>query len=159
MPTNDPAFFNFTDKVLTYNETTRTPVNLFSQSDVLIDPDDDGGTLQWITIEIVAPNIDPSDMLAADALDTGLDINPNAGPLLNISGEGSFMDYDAVLGTVMYFNNFPGINISNRTIHVITFDGMDESFVHTITINVVSFDDQPMCYFNMLVRLMSIPLI
>ena len=150
IPTNDPAFFNFTIRELTFNESTREPVSLFSQDDILIDPDETGGVLQWITVEIVSPN-DPNDTLLANDQGTGLSISPNGGRLLNISGSGNFTQYEAVLDTVVYFNNFPGMNTTERIINIFTFDGMNVSFVHSITITVIPFDDQAMCYFNMLV--------
>lgn len=146
IPTNDPAFLNFTSKLLVFNESVRIPINLFSQDDnTLTDPD--GGTLQWITISIISPN-DPNDTLVADAQSSGLQISGNGGRMLNISGEGTFADYEAVLDTVTYNNVFPGMNTSNRMIHVLTFDGMTVSFVHNITIIVIPFDDQPMCFFD-----------
>ena len=145
IPTNDPAFLNFTSQQLTFNESIRMPINLFGQDDVLIDPD--GGTLQWITITILSPN-DPNDTLVADAQGTDLQISSNAGRMLNISGKGSFMDYERVLDTVTYNNLFPGMNTTERIVHVLTFDGMTVSFVHFINITVISFDDQPMCYFD-----------
>ena len=144
-PTNDPAILNFTTRQLVFNETARTPLNLFSQDDILTDPD--GGTLQWITISIISPN-DPNDTLVGDAQGAGLLVSPNAGRVLNISGEGSFMDYERVLDTVTYNNVFPGMNTTERTIVVLTFDGMTESFIHSITISVIPFDDQPMCFFD-----------
>ena len=150
IPTNDPAFFNITERVLTFNESTRTPVNLFSQTDILIDPDANGGTLQWVTVAIVSPN-DPNDTLVANSLTTGLTVSYNASQFLNISGNGNFSQYQVVLETVVYFNNFPGMNTSERMINVLTFDGTTVSFIHSVTILVVPFDDQPMCYFDMLV--------
>ena len=129
-----------------FDESARIPINLFSQDDnVLTDPD--GGTLQWITISIVSP-IDPNDTLVADARGTSLQIYGNGGRMLNISGEGGFVDYERVLNTVMYNNVFPGMNITERMIHVFTFDGMTVSFVHNISIVVIPFDDQPMCFFD-----------
>ena len=150
IPTNDPAFLNFTIRELTFNEMTRTPVRLFSQSDVLVDPDPNGGMLQWLTVEIVSPD-DPNDRLVANALDTGLTISHNASRLLNISGNGNFIQYQSTLATVMYYNNFPGMNTTNRVINILTFDGMTISFVHSVFISVIPFDDPPMCYFEMLV--------
>ena len=145
IPTNDPAFFNFTTRQLVFDEASRIPLFLFSQNDTLIDPD--GGTLQWITISIVSP-IDPNDALVADIQGMGLQVYGSGGGMLNISGEGSFRDYERVLDTVAYNNLFPGMNLTERVITVFTFDGMTESFVHLITINVTSFDDQPMCFFD-----------
>ena len=146
IPTNDPAFFNFTSQELIFNESTRMPINLFSQDDnVLVDPD--GNMLQWITIGIVSPN-DPNDTLVADVQGTGLEVNGYGGRMLNISGEGSFKDYERVLNTVTYNNLFPGLNTTERVITVVTFDGMNESFAHFITINITSFDDHPMCFFD-----------
>ena len=145
IPTNDPAFFNFTTRQLVFDEASRTPLYLFSQNDTLIDPD--GGTLRWITISIISP-IDPNDTLVADVQGTGLQVYGSGGGMLNISGEGSFVDYERVLDTVTYNNLFPGMNVTERIITVVTFDGTTESFIHLITINVTSFDDQPMCFFD-----------
>ena len=145
IPTNDPAFFIFISRQLMFDEETRTPLSLFSQNDTLIDPD--GGTLQWITITIISPN-DPNDTLVADVQGTGLQVNGYSGRVLNISGQGSFMDYERVLNTVMYNNLFPGMDITERMIHVFTFDGTTLSFVHNITIIVIPYDDPPICFFD-----------
>ncbi len=145
IPTNDPAFFNFTSRQLVFDEAARTPLFLFSENDTLVDPD--GGTLQWIAITIVSP-IDPNDTLVADVQGTGLQVYGNGGRMLNISGMGSFIDYERILDTVTYNNLFPGMNTTERVISVFTFDGITESFVHLITISVISFDDQPMCFFD-----------
>ena len=145
IPTNDPAFFNFITRQLVFDEGSRTPLYLFSQNDRIIDPD--GGMLQWITISIVSP-MDPNDTLVADVQGTGLQVYGSGGGMLNISGEGSFIDYERVLDTVTYNNLFPGMDITKRIITVVTFDGTTESFVHLISINVIPFDDQPMCFFD-----------
>ena len=145
IPTNDPAFFNFTTRQLVFDEASRTPLYLFSQNDTLIDPD--GGMLLWITISIISP-IDPNDTLVADVQGRGLQVYGSGGGMLNISGEGSFVDYERVLDTVMYNNLFPGMNLTERMITVVTFDGTNESFVHLITIDVIPSDDLPMCFFD-----------
>ena len=146
IPTNDPAFFNFTSLELIFNESTRMPINVFSQDDnVLVDPD--GNMLQWITIGIVSPN-DPNDTLVADVQGTGLEVNGYGGRILNISGRGSFMDYERVLNTVTYNNLFPDMDTTERMVHVFTFDGMTLSFVHNITITVIPYDDPPFCFFD-----------
>ena len=151
IPTNDPAFVNLTERALTFNEATRSPVNLFGQEDSLVDLD--GDTLQWVTIEIVSP-IDPNDVLVADVRGTGLTVNFNGSRLLNISGDGNFTQYEAVLSTVVYFNNFPGMDLADRVINVFTFDGMTVSFVQSVNVTILPFDDQPMCYFNTLVSVL-----
>ena len=151
IPTNDPPFVNFTQQALTFNEATRSPVNLFGQEDSLVDLD--GDTLQWVTIEIVSPN-DPNDVLVADVRGTGLTVNFNGSRRLNISGDGNFTQYEAVLSTAVYFNNFPGMDLAERVINVFTFDGMTVSFVQSVNVTILPFDDQPMCYFNTLVSVL-----
>ena len=151
IPTNDPAILNFTERVLTFDESTREPVYLFEQGDALLDPDMDGGTLLWVVIQIVAPD-DPNDTLMANVQGTDLTVSFSDSRLLNISGNGTFSQYETVLSTVVYYNNFPGMNLEDRVIHVLTFDGKDISFVQLINVTIIPFDDQPMCYFNMLVR-------
>ena len=153
VPTNDPAFLNFTSRELTFNESARTPLYLFDRGNsILMDPD--GMALQWLTISIVSP-IDPNDTLVADVQGTELQqVVTNGGRMLNISGEGSLTDCQTVLSTVTYNNLFPGMNVTERSIEVSTFDGMTISFVHFIDIIVIPFDDQPMCFFdNTLVRM------
>ena len=153
LPTNDPVFFNFEEKSLSYREEERRPVNLFNANDTL--SDSDGSSLESVYITIVSDlNIDPFDVLAADAGNSGLTVMADSndrGRTLVISGVANFSVYESVLQTVTFANTFPGILSHQRNITVVTFDGMTSSPIHTILIDVVLFDDPPICYFDVLV--------
>ena len=154
--TNDPAFLSFTMRTLVFNETTRTPVSLFEPTDNITDSD--GQTLQWLSIEITPTYT--MDMLLGDSLDTGLSLEVTATDtgniLLNVSGEANHSTYERVLQSISFVNDFPGINTTRRLVQVITFDGTTTSPPHEIFIAVDQFDDDPMCFFNTLVRSSSL---
>ena len=153
IPTNDPAFIDITNPNITFNETTRDPLNLFSSNDTI--SDDDGDSLDMIRI-VIYPTNDLMDILAADPVGTGLNVtlstNPNDNTQLVISGTANFSTYIQVLQTVTFANNFPGIDRTTRLVNVYTFDGMTESPPHQIRIVIDPFDDPPICFFGLLVR-------
>ena len=146
--TNDPTIFNFNESVIVFDEMSGTPVNLFGASDNLVDPD--GSSLTWLTIEI-RPSIDELDVLFVDSGTSGLDTNSDGNTLLNITGYADFSVYKEVLRTLTFDNQSPGLNLSNRTVHIVTFDGETESPPTVITITIAAFDDSPVCYFNSMV--------
>ena len=143
-------------RTLVFNETTRTPVSLFEPTDNITDSD--GQTLQWLSIEITPTYM--MDMLLGDRLDTGLSLEVTATDtgniLLNVSGEANHSTYERVLQSISFVNDFPGINTTRRLVQVITFDGTTTSPPHEIFIAVDQFDDDPMCFFNTLVRSSSL---
>ena len=157
LPTNDPVFFNFEEKILSYREEEGQAINLFTANDVL--SDSDGSSLESVHITIVSDlNFDPFDILFADAGSSGLTVTADSdalGRTLVISGSANFSVYESVLQTVTFVNTFPGILPHQRNITVITFDGMTSSPIHTILINIVLFDDPPICYFDELVSKLS----
>ena len=152
VPTNDPAVFNFNGSVVTFDERTGTPVNLFQSSDSLSDPD--GDSLLWTTLEI-RPSIDEMDVLSVDLGTSGLvyelSTNTDNNTVLNITGYANFSVYESVLRTITFSNPSPGLSQSSRTIHVVTFDGKTESPPTLITIFIDGFDDSPVCYFDSMV--------
>ena len=154
IPTNDPAGFDFRDRVVSFDEMTRTPVYLFSPTDSLTDPD--GDTLTWITVEI-RPSIDEMDVLSVDTgtsdLVQEIRTNNDSNTVLTIAGYANFSVYKAVLRTLTFSNPSPGLNLGNRSIHIVTFDGETESPPTVITIVINAFDDSPVCYFNSMVSL------
>lgn len=146
IPTNDPAVFSFNNSFITFNESTQEPVTLFPFGYTLVDSD--GDSLQWVTVEI-RPFIDEMDVLYVDLGTSGLDISRDiSGASLNISGYVNFTVYATVLQTLTFQNSFPGINLANRNIHIVTFDGETESPPTVVTIAIDDFDDVPLCYFN-----------
>lgn len=152
--TNDPAFISIAALNITFNETSREPLNLFP-SNVTIS-DDDGDYLEMVRI-VIYPTVDEMDVLAADSAGTGLNItattNSDGNIQLTISGRANFSAYAQVLQTVTFVNVFPGISLTERTLNVYTFDGMTESPAHQIFISIIDpFDDPPICFFGMLVR-------
>ena len=150
IPTNDPAVFTFNNSVVVFDEMARTPVKLFQPNDTLTDPD--GNTLWWLTVQIW-PSVDEMDILSADPdTSNSVDVDLNADmDMLNISGYANFSIYEMVLQTVTFSNLFPGINLANRTIRIVTFDGETESPPTLINLRIDAFDDIPMCYFNAMV--------
>ena len=154
IPTNDPAFISIAAPNITFNETSREPVNLFP-SNVTIS-DDDGDYLEMIQI-VIYPMVDAMDVLAADSAGTGLHItattNSDGNIQLTISRRANLSTYAQVLQTATFVNDFPGINLTDRTLNVYTFDGTTESPAHQIHISIIDpFDDPPVCFFGMLVR-------
>lgn len=150
LPVNDPAFFNFQNRTINFNESTRDLVLLFLSEDTLTDSD--GNTLEWVSLEIVSP-IDAYDDLMVDVGTTGLIVDyrsPSEGEslLLNISGRANNTVYIGVLQTVAFSNVFPGLDLTSREVEVITYDGETESPSHDITIDILPFDDPPMCFFG-----------
>ena len=143
-------------RTLVFNETTRTPLSLFEPTDNITDSD--GQMLQWVSIEITPTYT--MDMLLGDSLDTGLSLEvtttDTGNILLNMSGEANHSIYERVLQSVRFVNDFPGINTTQRLVQVVTFDGMTASPPHEIFIAVEDFDDDPMCFFNTLVRSSSL---
>ena len=147
--TNDPAIFSFNNTIVTFSEMARTPVNLFELNDTLIDSD--GDSLQWLSVEI-RPSIDEMDVLSADPGNSNLVIrsstNPDNNIVLTISGYASFSVYETVLQTLTFYNPFPGINLTNRSIHIETFDGETLSPSTVITVYIDPFDDVSACFFG-----------
>ena len=156
VPTNDPAFFNFDLKRLTFDESPeRVPIPLFDSSDVI--SDSDGDTLESVAMEITL-TFDPQDMLGVQLGDSGLSAVFNTSRetgnlVLNISGQASLEVYQAVLQAVRYFNPYPDIMLGDRVVEVTTFDGFTVSPPHLIVISILPFDDPPICYFTALVSL------
>lgn len=150
IPTNDKAIINFDGgaRNLVYDEFSRTPLDLFRENDTITDSD--GNTLEWLTVSL-EPGVDPNDVLAADAGDTGLTVTITpAGDgeiLLNISGNGTFAAYKSVLNTVTFVNLFPGMEQETRRLAVVTFDGETQCADSHITIAITGFNDPPMCFF------------
>lgn len=155
VPTNDQAIITFAGgpRNLLYDEFVRTPINLFNASDTITDSD--GNSLEWLTIRL-APGVDPNDVLAADAGNTGLTVTvtteSNGEIFLNISGNADLSLYESVLNSVTFVNVFPGIAQDTRRLDVVTFDGETASGVHPITIAIGGFNDPPMCFFLEMVR-------
>jgi len=149
---NDPAFLSFTMRTLVFNESTGSPLPLFTSMDNITDSD--GQTLLWLSVEI-SPMIDAMDMLSGNALNTGLSLEvtttDTGNILLNVSGEANHSIYEQVLQTITFVNDFPGINATQRQIWVVTYDGITESPAHNIYITIDLFDDDPVCFFNTMV--------
>ena len=148
-PTNDPVLFNFVNKTVSYDESVRSPIAIFDSRDRI--SDSDGDLLESVTVVLVDGLDYPYDMLVADTGNSGLSINTQSTTeniMLTISGIGNLTLYQSVLETVMYINAFPGISLVPRILQVVTFDGMTESPPFMIEIEIIPFNDPPMCYFN-----------
>ena len=149
VPTNDPVFFNFRVKTLVYEEEFQQPLFLFSSSDFL--SDSDGSILHSVTIIIDSP-YDAYDSLSVDSSGSDLEVlYNNSTQTLVISGVAELSTYEQVLRNVSFLNTFPGLDISQRNISVVTFDGMTSSPPHYILVDITPFDDPPICYFMQLV--------
>ena len=149
IPTNDPVIFSFDTRSITFNESTREPVNLFEPGDTLVDSD--GNSLHWVSV-IIRPTIDEMDVLFADPGTSGLLVDNSTDAdgniVLTISGYANFSTYENVLQTLTFQNTYPGLNLDNRTVEIVTFDGETESPPTLIVISIDSFDDLPVCYFR-----------
>jgi len=143
---NDPAQFNFHNRTVTFNESTREPVALFKFTDIIEDPDRDGGTLIYATLSLW-PIVHEGDTIMVTE-NGGLNISTN-GTYINVSGEAYFSSYEQVLKTATFINTFldPSPSVQRQVI-VNTFDGSDDSDGPTIFINISAFDDPPYCFFN-----------
>ena len=148
VPTNDPTVFSFNNSVIIFNETARIPVNLLRANDTLIDPD--SSHLQWLTVEI-RPSINVMDALFADPENSNLQIDTSTSTnnnfLLTITGFANFSVYQTVLQTLTFYNPFPGINLTNRSIHLVTFNGETVSPPTIVNVHIDSFDDVAVCHF------------
>jgi len=164
IPVNDPAQFNFSNRTVIFNESTRDPVLLFESIDTIEDPDPDSGTLTYATLSLW-PIVHVGDTIMIT--DNGeLNIYSD-GTYINVSGEADFSTYEQVLKTATFVNTFLDPNPSvQRQVIVNTFDGNDNSNGPTIFINISAFDDPPYCFFNdnlvstaLAVRIMNIYII
>ena len=145
IPTNDPAILNINNSIVIFNEMAQVPVNLLQSSDTLTDSDGTN-SLSWLTVTIIPP-IDEFDVLSVDTGASNLEIHPISNGL-NITGYANFSVYTSILQNLTFFNPSPNINVANRSIHFITFDGEIESPPTEITVVIDSFDDIPVCYFT-----------
>ena len=149
--TNDQAILTFAggSRDLIYEEIVRRPISLFEGNDNITDSD--GETLAWLTVR-VTPGIDINDVLAADAGSTGLMVSvvtsADGEVFLNISGRAQHALYESVLTSVTYVNTFPGMELDERRLEVVAFDGERESDTYYITITIDAFDDPPICSFT-----------
>lgn len=144
IPTNDPTIFSFNNRIVIFNEMARVPVNLLQSNDNLTDPD--GNNLSWLAVAIIPP-IDELDVLFADPGSSNLEIETSSNGL-NITGYANFSVYSSILQTLTFYNPSPDINLANRSIHLITFDGVTESPPTEITVVIDGFNDIPVCYFT-----------
>lgn len=146
--TNDPAFISFYPaKTLSYVEMSQEPLSLFPSDTI---HDSDGALLQSVTISS-ARVFDSYDQLLADVGGSDLMVN-YSGSSLVLSGVADHSVYESVMRSVAFFNTFPGLSVEQRTITVVTFDGVTPSPPHLILVDIVPFDDPAICFFEQLVR-------
>ncbi len=146
--TNDPAVLFEGVRTLTFDEQTRAPLSLFTAADAISDPD--GSVLTWVYIAISNDTVGNFgyDNLTADFATTNLRIMNEPRTTLNISGTASFSDYESVLRTVTYSNIYPGIQAHPRIVNIQTFDGLGPAGNQTIQMDIRTFNDPPICYFD-----------
>lgn len=152
VPTNDPVFISFyPTKTLSYQEETGNPLALF-QNDTLSDSDGNNVENIMITIDNL---FDPNDILMVDVSDSGLRVaisnESNTAHTLTLYGNASLAVYQGVLRSVYFVNTFPGLNTAQRSIAVVTSDGVTQSPLHTVLVDIIPFDDPAICYFGRLV--------
>ena len=155
---NDPPTINV--KNVTFNESTRIPINVFPVS-LSID-DSDHYQLEDVIVEIY-PNIDPMDNLTLPNI-TGLNITLETLPAatvstcspaqndftvqrLTLTGPANITVFENALRNVTYSNYCPGLVLEQRSIRVILRDSIDTNTVLSY-IDISSFDDTPVCYFG-----------
>ena len=146
VPVNDPAQYNFPNRTIIFNESTRNPVLLFDPSYVIEDSDPDGGTLTYATLSLW-PIVHENDTIMITD-NGGLSVDGNQ-TYINVSGVADFSTYERVLRTATFVNMFldPDPSIQRQVI-VNTFDGRNNSNGPTIFINISAFDDPPYCFYN-----------
>ena len=141
---NDPAQFNFTDRIIIFYEETRDPVVLFEPTDTIADPDQ--GYLSYATLTLW-PVVHEGDTLSISNTNSALTINSN-GTHINISGVANITVYQDILRTATFVNRRVDSPPEQRQVIVNTFDGQDISMGPVIYININTIDDPPLCFFG-----------
>jgi len=148
IPVNDPAQFNFTNITITFNEANREPVMLFKSTDIIVDPDQDGGNLSYATLKLWT-FVHEADILSIGSISSGSSLNVESNRThVNISGVAPIKEYEDILKTATFVNKCFDIPSTPRHVIVNTFDGKENSIGPNITIKINPFDDPPLCFFG-----------
>ena len=148
IPVNDPAQFNFSNKTIYFDEATREdPVMLFEPTDGIIDPDQDGGNLNYATLTLYGPTVHEGDMISIDTISAGSSLNFDSNRThINISGIAPIREYESILRTATFVNRRVDSPSTPRRIIINTFDGIENSLGPDIYIYINTTDDPPLCF-------------
>ena len=156
-PVNDPPIIP--EATVIFNETTREPVYLFDTSNIIDDSDHD--VLVWITLEIDPPLDSLDNLTIPDADYVNISwmslsaphgtcfpfINNHTIQNINISGPANKSVFNDVLHRITFSNDCPGINLTQRSIRITLFDGVDIGY-SWLYVDIHNFNDAPLCYFG-----------
>ena len=157
---NPPNVTTAVERVVTFDESTRNPVHLFTSSDQIVDPDSD--QVVWVTVEI-NPAPDSRDNLSVAEVQ-GLSItrlaratptdstcfpfaNNNTAQFINVSGVAALSAYEEALHNLTFSNDCPDLELASRTVQVTLSDGISSNTIR-VFVNISAFDDPPLCYFG-----------
>ena len=104
--------------------------------------DEDDIELDGATITITA-FVSGEDVLS---LSTGGGITSSFDPttgILTLSGTASLSQYQTALRTLSYFNSSDNPSTASRTVQIVVNDGLDDSNVYIVTLNIQSVNDPP----------------
>ena len=145
---NDPPMVSLSAPLVEYSESAGQPVAIFPAL-TISDPDPGPSYIAWASIDF-DPVVD-----ANDTLDLALDV-PGA-PYLNITveahsilirGLANSSVYEAVIASVTFVNLDPDLDLSNRIVTLVVSDGVDSSLPADVTVQILPFDDPPVCFFG-----------
>lgn len=115
---------------------------VLDNSFAVADPDDT--ELESATISVVGNFVSGEDILSVASMPPGLSANYNSGSgILTISGTATLSTYQSVIRTVSYANASEDPATTQRTVRIIVNDGLDDSNVRDILINVLGVNDPP----------------
>lgn len=156
-PVNDPP--ELPNVTVSFNESTRTPVFLFTQ-ETSID-DSDNNTLDWVIIELLSADfLDNLTVVSSDVVSfttSGGDLAPTLAcypaennetvQSITFSGPASKEDFNNAIRNITFNNPCPGLKREQRSVRVTLSDGVDK-FTSWVYIDIEAVDDPPVCYFG-----------
>lgn len=145
---NDPPVISVSAALVQYDESSRQPVPTFSGL-TIHDPDATPSDIVLALVEI-DPVVDSNDALAIAHNTFGASLLniTEEGKSISIRGQANSSVYEAVLATVTFVNLDPEPDLSNRTLTLVVYDGMNSSLPAIVTVSILPFDDPPVCFFG-----------
>lgn len=146
---NDPPVVTVSASLIQYNESSRQPVAIFTGL-TINDPDPESNSIYWAFVEF-DPEVDPNDALDLASNIPGashLNITVETQSIL-IKGQANSSVYEAVLTTTTFANLDRELDLSNRTLTLVVSDGKANSFPAKVTVQILPFDDPPVCFFGL----------
>ena len=145
---NDPPVISVSAALVQYDESSRQPVPTFSGL-TIHDPDTIPSDIVLALVEI-EPVVDSNDALAIAHNTFGASLLniTEEGQSISIRGQANSSVYEAVLATVTFVNLDPEPDLSNRTLTLVVYDGVNSSLPAIVTVSILPFDDPPVCSFG-----------